>query len=90
MQNGEKKVMLWLKGREEPLEGVFSIPSARGVGCSDAGCTWICKQMGSGTAGNSPAEQLCMGNNSLVFNGQEKRVENKLNYLQRINPAFMQ
>lgn len=45
--------------------------------------------MGSGTAGNSPAEQLRIGNNPLVFNGQEKRVENKLNCSQRINPVFM-
>lgn len=52
-------------------------------------CMWVCKQMGSGTAGNSPAEQLRIGNNSLVFNRQEKRVENKLNSLQRINPMFM-
>lgn len=53
-------------------------------------CTWICEQMGSGTTGNSPAEQLPTGNNSLVFNRQEERVENKLNCSQRINPALMQ
>lgn len=52
-------------------------------------CTWICKQMGSGTAGSSPAKQLCMGNTPLVISGQGKRVENKLNCSQRINPALM-
>lgn len=88
---GERKVMLHLKGRGERLEEIFSVWSARGVDWSNAKCMWagFCGRGFANQWGQAPlvTHQLHMGNNSLVFNRQEKRVENKLNCSQRNQPG---
>lgn len=52
-------------------------------------CMWVCKQMGSGTAGKSPAEQLSIGSNCVQQAGKKGGKQIKLNTTNQLRVYVM-